>query len=54
MTMDALVFLSRMFRGFKLNILLTGGMGYIGSHTAVTIIEAGHELLLLDNLSNSD
>jgi UDP-glucose 4-epimerase len=36
------------------NILLTGGMGYIGSHTAVTLIEAGHDVVLFDNLSNSD
>lgn len=37
-----------------MNILLTGGMGYIGSHTAVTLIEAGHDVVLFDNLSNSD
>ena len=37
-----------------MNILLTGGVGYIGSHTAVTLIEAGHEVVLFDNLSNSD
>ena len=37
-----------------MNILLTGGAGYIGSHTALTLIEAGHEVLLFDNLSNSD
>jgi UDP-glucose 4-epimerase len=37
-----------------LSILLTGGMGYIGSHTAVSLIEAGHEVILFDNLSNSD
>jgi UDP-glucose 4-epimerase len=44
-----------MFGGvFKLNIFLTGGMGYIGSHTAVTLIEAGHEVTLFDNLSNND
>jgi UDP-glucose 4-epimerase len=29
-------------------------MGYIGSHTAVSLIEAGHEVILFDNLSNSD
>jgi UDP-glucose 4-epimerase len=29
-------------------------MGYIGSHSAVTLIEAGHEVTLFDNLSNSD
>ena len=35
------------------SILLTGGMGYIGSHTAVVLLEAGHEVVLYDNLSNS-
>jgi UDP-glucose 4-epimerase len=36
-----------------MTILLTGGTGYVGSHTAATLIEAGHEVLLFDNLSNS-
>lgn len=36
-----------------MTILLTGGTGYIGSHTAVTLIEAGQDVVLLDNLSNS-
>jgi UDP-glucose 4-epimerase len=36
------------------NILLTGGLGYIGSHSATVLIEAGHELVLFDNLSNSE
>jgi UDP-glucose 4-epimerase len=36
-----------------MTILLTGGTGYIGSHTAVTLIEAGYDVVLLDNLSNS-
>src|SRR3989338_2938718 len=34
-------------------ILITGGTGFIGSHTAVAFLEAGFEVLLLDNLSNS-
>jgi UDP-glucose 4-epimerase len=34
-------------------ILLTGGTGYIGSHTAAVLVEAGHEVVLLDNLNNS-
>lgn len=34
-------------------ILVTGGAGYIGSHTCVALIESGHEVLVLDNLSNS-
>ena len=36
-----------------MNILLTGGAGYIGSHTAVVLIQAGHEVVLLDNFCNS-
>ncbi len=36
-----------------MNILLTGGTGYIGSHTAVVLVEAGHNVVLFDNLSNS-
>lgn len=36
-----------------MNILLTGGSGYIGSHAAVVLMQAGHEVVLYDNLSNS-
>ena len=36
-----------------MNILLTGGTGYIGGHTAVDLVEAGHKVVLFDNLSNS-
>ncbi len=35
-------------------ILVTGGTGYIGSHTVVELMEAGYEPLIIDNLSNSD
>jgi UDP-glucose 4-epimerase len=35
-------------------ILVTGGTGYIGSHTCVELAQAGHELLIIDNLCNSD
>lgn len=34
-------------------ILVTGGAGYIGSHTCVQLLEAGYEIVILDNLSNS-
>ncbi|MGB2079318.1 MAG: UDP-glucose 4-epimerase GalE [Vibrio sp.] len=36
-----------------MNVLLTGGLGYIGSHTCVQLIEAGHQVVVIDNLSNS-
>lgn len=36
-----------------MKILLTGGTGYIGSHTAVELIERGYEIEILDNLFNS-
>lgn len=35
-----------------MKILVTGGAGYIGSHTCVVLLEAGHEVIVLDNLSN--
>ena len=34
-------------------LLITGGAGFIGSHTALVLLEAGHELLVLDDFSNS-
>lgn len=34
-------------------ILITGGTGYIGSHTCVALVKAGHQVILIDNLSNS-
>ena len=36
-----------------MKVLVTGGAGYIGSHTCVELLEAGHEVVVLDNLSNS-
>lgn len=36
-----------------MNILVTGGTGYIGSHTAVELINKGHSVIIVDNLSNS-
>ena len=34
-------------------VLVTGGAGYIGSHTCVALLEAGYEVAVLDNLANS-
>jgi len=36
-----------------MKVLVTGGTGYIGSHACVDLIEAGHQVLVVDNLSNS-
>ncbi|MEL7647995.1 MAG: UDP-glucose 4-epimerase GalE [Sedimentibacter sp.] len=36
-----------------MNILVTGGAGYIGSHTCVSLIESGHTVTVMDNLCNS-
>ncbi|MEM9843168.1 MAG: UDP-glucose 4-epimerase GalE [Pseudomonadota bacterium] len=35
-------------------IAVTGGAGYIGSHTSVALLEAGHEVLILDNFDNAE
>jgi len=36
-----------------MNVLLTDGTGYIGSHTAVVLSQLGYQIVLYDNLSNS-
>lgn len=36
-----------------MKILVTGGMGYIGSHTCVELMAAGHDVVVVDNLSNA-
>jgi len=36
----------------KLRVLVTGGAGYIGSHTCVELLNAGYDVLVIDNLSN--
>ncbi len=36
-----------------MNILVTGGAGYIGSHACVELLQAGHQVIVVDNLSNS-
>lgn len=37
-----------------MRVLITGGTGFIGSHTVVSLIEAGHETVIVDNLANSE
>ena len=36
-----------------MHILVTGGAGYIGSHTCIALIEAGHTVVVVDDFSNS-
>lgn len=38
----------------KKQILVTGGTGYIGSHTVVELQNAGYEVVIVDDLSNSE
>lgn len=38
----------------KKRVLVAGGAGYIGSHTTVELIEAGYDVVIVDNLSNSE
>ncbi|MBD5289749.1 MAG: UDP-glucose 4-epimerase GalE [Bacteroides sp.] len=38
----------------RTKILVTGGTGYIGSHTVVELLEAGYDVVIIDNLSNSN
>lgn len=38
----------------KQNILVTGGLGYIGSHTVVSLQESGYDVVIIDDLSNSE
>ncbi len=36
-----------------MNILVTGGAGYIGSHACVELLQAGHDVVVVDNFSHS-
>lgn len=40
-------------KGQRMKILVTGGAGYIGSHTCIELLESGHDVVVVDNLSNS-
>ena len=37
-----------------MKILVTGGTGFIGSHTCVELLDAGYDVVIVDNLSNSN
>ena len=37
-----------------MNVLVTGGVGYIGSHTCVELLESGYGVVVIDNLCNSN
>jgi len=41
------------WRNLKMKILVTGGAGYIGTHTCVELLNAGHKVVVADNLCNS-
>ena len=36
-----------------MRVLVSGGAGYIGSHTVLALIEAGHDVVVVDDFSNS-
>lgn len=38
---------------FYMRVLVTGGAGYIGSHTCVQLINSGYDVVVVDNLCNS-
>lgn len=40
-------------KGMVMKVLVTGGAGYIGSHCCLELLNAGHEVVVVDNLSNS-
>lgn len=37
----------------KLTVLVTGGAGYVGSHTILELLNAGHEVICIDNMCNA-
>ena len=47
------IVLSNSARGMGSRVLVTGGAGFIGSHTCLVLLEAGYDLVILDNFSNS-
>jgi UDP-glucose 4-epimerase len=41
-------------KGFTMNVLVTGGAGFIGSHVAEALINSGHHVIIVDNLSTGN
>lgn len=41
-------------KSYEKRILVTGGTGYIGSHTVVELQQSGYDVVIVDNLSNSN
>ncbi len=39
---------------FNIKVLVTGGLGYIGSHTCVELLNSGYDVVVVDNLYNLD
>lgn len=48
------LFIQNIIKTMKQTILVTGGTGFIGSHTTVELQEAGYKVVIIDNLSNSN
>jgi UDP-glucose 4-epimerase len=55
LSIEVIIFVFKIFQVNKMKpqVLVTGGTGYIGSHTTVELINAGYDVIIVDNLSNS-
>src|SRR5699024_1711393 len=50
-TLKKMLFLEKIY---SMKIVVTGGLGYIGSHTVVALLKEGYDVVIIDNLVNSD